>query len=351
MAFIHALSCPIIRPATADDAKDIVNVILNSKSELIGSVFENNLRGAEAILLDQYKKHYAGVYVLTEADSIVAVMKIHLPGEQVGKTISLSKLIRELGIRKGIRAVFLLSNWDEYKCSSGEAYIEYLNVHKDFRGMNCEQLLIDRAAELGREHGSSYLSIFTPLRDYKNQEILKNIGFIPRRKIHSPIAKIYGVNSAWRKYTFTLIDGPITVKEYVNAKVDVVRQRIRMEKNKETIAAFRVSLILTLIPIVAGLFAYFRGYIIAAIGWLILMIFHLLGAYKFLSNPKLGKYMIAIAMISESFNLFFRALNTNKWFDRGWLLPLSLINFWIFYNLIFTNANLDIKHGRKEILH
>ena len=121
-----SLTCPIIRKAVPSDVSGIVDVLIDDNPFLVDSIFYGGIENTRNVLQNHYIDHLSGVYVLTEAELVIGVMKIHLPGVKMDKTISLPKLVRTLGIRKGIRALLLGSNWDEYKLSSGEAYIEIL---------------------------------------------------------------------------------------------------------------------------------------------------------------------------------------------------------------------------------
>jgi hypothetical protein len=238
-----------------------------------------------------------------------------------------------------------MSNWDEYKISPGEAYMEFLHVLDIYKGSGCHKILIDRAKILGRKYGATHLSIYVPLRAYKDIGIVETNGFDMRRKIGSPIAKLFKANHKWRKYTFTLIDGPLTVKEQVSYKINKMKISLRSRK-KEAKAALRFSFLLTIVPIVAGSFAYFRGFEPAAAGWGILTFLHLLGGWLFLQNSIIGKYSVAVAMISESINLTGRAISTSSWFDRGWLLPLAFINLWILLIVLTSKMKLSMPPQR-----
>lgn len=336
------LSCPVVRDAKAGDAGAIANVLMNCDSNLIKSVYTHNPEGVQILLTKQYSKNFQGILVLQEGEAIIGVMKLHLPGTKMGKTLSILDLMRTLGILKGIRALLLLSNWDEYKLSSGEAYIEFLHVHNDWKGLGCEKILLENAKVLASNSKATYLSRFIPLRHYKEISHYEKEEFDARRKIHSPIAKLFKTTSSWRKYTFTLINGPITVKEYLVEKVTVMKRRWQVRK-RESRAALKISLIMIVIPIVGGLFAYFRGFYPASIGWGILVLLHILGGILAFRENFLAKYIIGTAMVSESLNLIGRAVMTDSWFDRGWLLPLAMINLWVLDSLLRTPHPKEMK--------
>lgn len=339
MSYPITLTCPIIRPAKAEDAESIATVMLESNSDYIDSIFRNCKQRAHNLLKEQYSKNLAGIYVLTDETRVIGVMKLHLPGIKMGKTISIRSLVSSLGILKGIRALLLMSNWDEYKISPGEAYIEFIHVMEKYKTSGCHKILFDRAKILGSDYSATHLSIYVPLRGYKDIGIVETAGFDMRRKIGSPIAKLFKVNHKWRKYTYTLIDGPLTVKEQVSHKISKMKSTLRSRK-KEAKAALRFSILLTIVPIVAGCFAYFRGYEPAAAGWGILTFLHLLGGWLFLNNFIIGKYSIAVVMVSEISNLTYRAINVaDNWFDRGWLIPLAFINLWILLIVLTSRMN------------
>ncbi|OLS19997.1 MAG: hypothetical protein HeimC2_39280, partial [Candidatus Heimdallarchaeota archaeon LC_2] len=201
------LSCPIIREATPDDAKDIAKLQITTDSEKLCGVFKDNEEGAFEVIRQQFHKYYEGVYVLTEGDQTIGAMKLHLPGKKAGNTLSLRALIKILGIKKGIRAMLLLSNWDEYKLHRGEAYLEFMYVAPQWQGFGGGKMLIRKANELARQAGAKYLTLFTAAHNYRARNLYEQSGFITRRKIRSPIAKIYHTNSVWVKQTYTLIDG------------------------------------------------------------------------------------------------------------------------------------------------
>jgi ribosomal protein S18 acetylase RimI-like enzyme len=339
MSLVRYLTCPIIRPAVPEDAEAIARLQINSGSEKICGVFQDNKRGAFKVLRKQYLKHYEGVYVLTEGEQIIGAMKLHLPGRKVGKTLSLWSFIKILGLRKGIRAMMLLAPWDEYRLSHGEAYLEFMYIDNEWQGFGGGKLLANKAKLLATESGAKYLSLFVAHRNYKARGMYENSGFVPRRKIYSVIAKLFGTTHKWRKYTYSCIDGPITVKEYVIDKIDNVKQVWR-KKRLEVIAATRLTLLLSIVPLVAGLYAYFRGYPMAALGWGIVLTFHLLGAKMYRNGSVIGRIGIAAALIPEGINILLRSIQTNSWFDRGWLLPLSLIDMWIVYVVITSPYNI-----------
>ncbi len=343
------LSCPVVRPAKAEDAEGIARVLLNSNSRLFDAVYKDVHEQATELLIEQFRKYNQGVHVLQEGAEIIGVMKIHIPGVKMGKTISVISLIKKLGLLKAIRAALLLSNWDEYKLSPGEAYIEFLEVRNDWKRYGCEATLIERAKSLAKETNATYLTKFTCIRDYMSKTQLERMEFDMRKKIHSPIAKLYGETGTWRKYTFTLVDGPITVKEFVVDKIQIMKSKWQ-ERRRESLAALKMSAIMSSIPIVGGILAYTRGYPYASFAWGILLIFHLTGGILILRDFYVGKYIIGIAMISESINLLARAINTTVWMDRGWLLPVAMINIWVLITLLKSPSDQDINQIEDSVM-
>ena len=249
MSYPIALTCPIFRPARAEDAESIASVMLGSNSDYIDSIFRNCKQRAHNLLKEQYSKNLAGIYVLTDETRVIGVMKLHLPGIKMGKTISIRSLVSSLGILKGIRALLLMSNWDEYKISPGEAYIEFLHVLDEYKRSGCQKILFERAELLGREYSATHLSIYVPIRAYRDMGIVETYGFDMRGKIRSPIAKLFKVNNKWRKYTYTLIDGPLTRKDQVSYKISKMKATLRSRK-KEAKAALRFQFLLTVVPII-----------------------------------------------------------------------------------------------------
>jgi len=323
------LSCPVVRPATQADASELAELVVNSNSKFIESVFDGDILGGYHVLEKQFRQYNEGLYVLTEAETIIGVMKLHLPDQLIGNTLSFIQLIKILGFKKGIRAGILLSHWDEYKPKPEEAYIEYLYVHQDWEHFNVVDILLDRANQKAAYVGAKYLTHFIPVNNYKAQGRFKDNGFVLRRKIHSVLAKFMGSNySAWYKATYSITEEPITVKEYVVEKIDTMRD-VWNQRRREIFAAARLTVALTIIPLLAGSLAYIRGFPIAAGGWALIATAHLLGVKLYLSGSMLGRYGLIVAMVSEGINLFARSINTGSWFDRSWLLPLSLLTFWI----------------------
>ncbi|MCY3412625.1 MAG: GNAT family N-acetyltransferase [Candidatus Heimdallarchaeota archaeon] len=343
------LSCPVIRAARPEDALAITDVHLTSNSELIHSVYRDS-PGARKLLENQYRKYPQGVYVLSEGEDIIGVMKLHLPGVKMGKTVSILDLILNLGLFKGVRAVLLLSNWDEYKLSPGEAYIEFMRIKDEWQGSGGEQYLYERAKQLALQAGASYVTQYVGIRDYSSMARMEKQGFVSRRKIHSPIAKLYRETGTWRKYTYTVIDGPITVKEFIVEKVQTMKIRWN-ERQRESIAALRVSVVMSIIPIVGGSLAYERGYPQAAMGWLILLCFHISGGLLSYREIFIGKYLIGVSMISEAINMIGRAMNTTVWFDRGWLIPLALSNLWVLVTMLNTPSKNDLNSFEDTVLN
>ncbi|MHA2091689.1 MAG: GNAT family N-acetyltransferase [Candidatus Kariarchaeaceae archaeon] len=340
MSLVRYLSCPIIRPAVPEDADSIARLELNSGSEKISGVFRDNIEGALEVLTKQFSEHYEGVYVLTEGEIVIGAMKLHLPGKKIGKTISLRSLISILGIRKGIRAMLLLSPWDEYRLHHGESYLEFMYVDTDWQGFGGGKLLVNHAKKLAADSHAKYLSLFVASKNYKARGLYEDAEFVPRRRIYSPVAKILRTTYKWRKYTFTLINGPITVKEKIQERIDTAKV-IWQRKRRQVLAATRLTFALTIVPLVAGLYAYFRGYPLAALGWAIIASFHLLGSQMYKNGSTIGRVGIAAALIPEGINILLRSISTNSWFDRGWLLPLSLIDMWIVVVVITANPELQ----------
>ncbi|MFV2015526.1 MAG: hypothetical protein ACC656_08880, partial [Candidatus Heimdallarchaeota archaeon] len=118
------------------------------------------------------------------------------------------------------------------------------------------------------------------------------------------------------------------MKEYVQNKLQIAREKW-ISRREEVIAAAKLTMALTIVPIVGGTLAYVRGYPLAVLFWLIIGILHLLGAFLMLQDSSIGRISIIAAMVPEVINIMNRSVNANSWFDRSWLLPLALVNFWI----------------------
>ncbi|MDH5402288.1 MAG: hypothetical protein OEY49_07345 [Candidatus Heimdallarchaeota archaeon] len=340
--FDRRISCPIIRKANPVDSEKIASLILNSNSKFMESVFLNKKEKAYTVLKDHYAKFTEGIYVLTDGSDIVGVMKLHLPNFPVGKTISFLKFISKLGIRAGLRAGILLSPWDEYRISQNESYIEYLYIHKDKDHFEGSQLLLEKAYYFAKQANSKFLTRYLPVHNFLELEEYQNFGFIRRKKISSPLAKLLRANHhKWYKHTLSIDDKPITFKEIVQDKLDIMREKWR-ENRIEVLNAVRLNVALTTVPLVAGSFAYARGYPNAAAFWALIAIAHLLGAKLYFQGSSLGRYGIAAGVIPEGFNLLYRAFfKADNWFDRSWLLPLSFLTFWIAY-VVLNNPNVNI---------
>ncbi|MCE7734219.1 MAG: GNAT family N-acetyltransferase [Candidatus Heimdallarchaeota archaeon] len=348
MAISGYLSCPIIREARPDDAEYIARLQINTDSEKIAGVFKDNEKGAFEVISQQFKKHYQGVYVLTEGETLIGAMKLHLPGKKGGNTLSLRSLIKILGIKKGIRAMLLLSNWDEYKLHRGESYLEFIYVDPEWQNCGGGKMLLRRATELATLSGAKYLTLFTAKYNFKARNLYERVGFITRRKIRSPIAKLLRTNSVWMKQTYTLIDGPITVKEYVQDKLQIAKGKWE-SRREEVIAATKLTLALTIVPIVGGTLAYVRGYPLAVLFWIIIGVLHLLGAFLMLHDSAIGRISIIAAMIPEVINIMNRSVNASSWFDRSWLLPLALINLWILVVVVSFSDKISVQNKTATI--
>lgn len=348
MALSRFLSCPIIREARPDDAEDIARLQINTDSEKLAGVFKYNEEGAFKVISQQFRKYYEGVYVLTEGDQLIGAMKLHLPGKKAGNTLSLRALIKILGIRKGIRAMLLLSNWDEYKLHRGESYLEFIYVDPEWQRCGGGKMMLRRATELASQSGAKYLTLFTAKHNYKARNLYEKNGFITRRKIRSPIAKFLKTNSVWMKQTYTLIDGPITVKEYVQDKLQIAKEKWEGRRD-EVIAATKLTFALTIVPIVGGTLAYVRGYPLAVLFWVIIGILHLIGAFLMLQDSSIGRISIIAAMVPEVVNIMNRSVNASSWFNRSLLLPLALINLWILMVVVLYSDEISVQNKESSI--
>ncbi|MHA2503729.1 MAG: hypothetical protein ACXAE3_12780 [Candidatus Kariarchaeaceae archaeon] len=337
------LSCPVVRPARQADAHAMASLVVQSGSKFIESVFKGDMQGAYKVLLTHYQESVERIYVVTEAEKIVGLMKLHVPNQMIGNSISFLHLIKILGLKRGTRAGILLSHWDEYKQKPDEAYIEYLYVSAEWANFNVMENLLERAFHESYRAKAKYVTHFIPVNNYLALDKFKDQGFVTRRRIRSPLAKLMGAKyTAWYRTTHTFGETPITVKEMVAEKWDVVRTNWQ-QRRREIGAAMRINFALTLIPVVAGSLAYTRGYPVAAAGWALILLGHLLGARLYLKGNPYGRMGLIIAMVAEGVNLFGRSIRTDSWFDRGWLIPLALVTFWIAVVLLRNpKANFDV---------
>ncbi len=319
----------IFVPASECDANDLVDTLVQSDLAILKESYKDNV---EKILSIQYKYNNPGTYVLKNVDEIIGMIKIHLPRSKVGKTVSISTLIGNLGFKDGIRATLLMSNWDEYKLRVGEAYIEYIAIKQQFKNKGYEKIIIEEAIKLAMENDAKYITIFSP---EKKDELLEEMEFKFKRNVYSPVAKLYGVNSKWLKYHYTIKKLTPNIQEVV----EVVKRRY---KYREARSALQLSIWLLLVPIVGGILAYVRGFPLATAFWIGLLIFHIIGiAVIYYEKSLLGKYLISIVMLIEAGNMALRTLNTEVWFDRGWLLLIVLIDIWIAFVILRVSNYIE----------
>ncbi|MCY3410198.1 MAG: GNAT family N-acetyltransferase [Candidatus Heimdallarchaeota archaeon] len=319
--------------ASMCNSDDIVDALIASELPIIQEAYGENAR---KILEMQYKLNNPGTYVLRKGEKIIGLMKLHLPGSRVGQTVSISSLMRRLGPIGGLKATLLMSNWDEYKLSYGEAYIEYLAIIKEYHNQGYEVKLLDKAKELAIDWGASYITIFNPIGD-ERKDILEKYGFFRNRSISSPIAKLYGVTSKWDKYRYR-ID-----KITPNIKQAYLTVRRRFEY-REARSALQLSLWLLIVPIVGGSFAFVRNFPLAVLWWVILFLAHIAGVFViYYEKSMFGKWLISAVMVLEAGNFVMRMINTDVWFDRGWLLLVAFIDLWIAFIILRISNNPDAK--------
>lgn len=144
-------------------------------------------------------------------------------------------------------------------------------------------------------------------------------------------------------------------KLHLSQKIEHMKE-IWLEKRREIISAIKISLLLSSIPLVAGVLAFMRGYQLAVIFWIFILSSQFLGIRLYLSGYVMGRISLTTAMMLEGSNLIMRLLNSESWFDRIWLLPIGLLVFWLMYvfmknpyynhDFIYEKNSLNVKNIR-----
>lgn len=320
-------------PADSCDVNEIISILLDANLPIHTEAYGEKV---EEILRIQYEFNNPGTFIVKDEEKNIGIFKIHLPRSKVGKTISVSALFKKLGFTKGMRAILLMSNWDEYKLKVGETYIEYIGVRDEFKENGYEAAILNKCIQLATEHDSKYITVFSPENTNYNT-ILENVGFKKRRNVKSPIAKLYGVTSLWNRYRYTIENVSPTIK-------DAIYTLKRKYEYREARSALQLSLWLLVVPIVGGILAFIRNFNLAATFWALLFLFHVIGII-IVYNEKwnAGKYIISAVMIAEAGNMTLRIISTNNWYDRTWLLMLALLDLWIAFMILRISKHVDDK--------
>ncbi len=319
------------------DAVAVAELAFKSMNPVITSAFKDKKEEGIKLLAQHYRKNPENIFVLTEGLDIIGAIKIVLQNNKDSISIGFRELIKHLGLLKGIRAGLLLAPWDEYAPKTHEAFVEFLNVDPEWLNSGAVDLLLDKCKAIAQEHSKKFLSIFTESQDFRTLGRFEKWGFSDYKKSTSFLAKLLGGPYKWRKLVAPVSNDPITIKEMVLQKVQIVKQ-LWVDRKEEFIFATKLATGLTAVPIIAGSFAYYRGYYLAAYGWVLVVLAHLIGVAMVYKEIEFGRIALSTAVVLESGNMVLRALATLSWTDRTWLLILASINLYIAYVMLFSQT-------------
>lgn len=350
----YKLFSPIFRKAKFKDIYDIVNLIVNTDYHLVKSIFGGNKSLAIEVLMKQYHKSTEGIFILTEKDKLVGVTKIQFPDIPNNNKTNIYDLIKSMGFFKGIKSGFKLSQLDEIKLKVNEGFIEYLYVDNEWRLFNAEELLFDSIIQEAMKHDVDYITTKIESVNYKSLKNFKNAGFkSSRKKFFNPQIIFKRNKNCVMTYHLQNSDIFENSKLHFSQKIEHMKE-IWLEKKREIISAIKISLLLSSIPLVAGVLAFMRGYQLAVIFWIFILSSQFLGIRLYLSGYVMGRISLTTAMMLEGGNLVMRLLNSESWFDRIWLLPIGLLVFWLmcvfmknpYYNhdFIYEKNSLNVKN-------
>ena len=352
----YKLFSPIFRKAKFKDIYDIVNLIVNTDNYLVNSIFGGNQSLAMEILMKQYHKSTEGIFILTEKDKLVGVTKLQFPDIPNNNKTNIYDLIKSMGFFKGIKCGFKLSQLDEIKLKGNEGFIEYLYVDIEWRLFNAEELLFESIIQEALRHNVDYITTKIESVNYKSLKIFKNAGFkSSRNKFFNPQIIFKRNKNCVMRYHIHNSDIFENSKLHLSQKIEHMKE-IWLEKKREIISAIKISLLLSSIPLVAGVLAFMRGYQLAVIFWIFILSSQFLGIRLYLSGYVMGRISLTTAMMLEGSNLIMRLLNSESWFDRIWLLPIGLLVFWLMYvfmknpyynhDFIYEKNSLNVKNIR-----
>ena len=329
---MNQLICPIVRMAKIDDVPNLVDTILDSSSLFIKNIFKNRDESTRNALIETYSYNLDGLFIMTEGSEVIGVTRLQLPNEPLNKAISFSTLIKHLGWRRGLRAGFLMGPWDEYRSKRDEAYIEFMYIKTGWKSSDAGKILLNKTIDLATATKSKFISIFVPKLDQEITDLLDRRGFFRHRNIRSLVASIFSDIYQWEKWVCPTVDRPITIKGLVANRVERAK-RIWHRRKKQTITSLRFTIALVIIPIIYGSLAYFRGFPLATLGWMIVLMSHIVGVISIFFKRIGGTGLLLTAVIVESINLIIRAILTEVWAYRLWLIPLALLNLWMVWVL------------------
>ena len=329
----RALTCPIIRKATARDAQKIGKVMFNSQSNYFRTTFKNNLENGKNAIIDAYSRNPEGIYVLTEADEIISVMKLQLPGIPLNKAISFKTFIHHLGWIRGVKSAFLLSQWDEYVNKKNEVYLEFVYVAKEWSSLDAFGLMIEKAIEMATELKAAYISYYVIASETEKIELLSDRGFSTGKIVSSLIGRFLSSIYKWNKCTIQTVDRGLLSSDLIASQTEARQYSLRRSRS-QVVSSIRFMIAMLFIPILYGPLAYIRGFPFASLVWGIVFCVHIAGLLLIaIKKPSLGSILLIIAVLFESSNLLWRAVETNNWLYRSYLIPLALLNFWMAYTI------------------
>ncbi len=318
------------------DAEKLVDLILTNKETMFSQIFDKTHKNIKNFLIQYFIGNTQGIYVLLEGLDIIGAFKIRFHDSPESNSVGFKTLIRNFGFWKGIRAGLLLSFWDEYRPRHHEAFIEFMVIDEKWLGTEARTLLVNKAKTLAKDADARFISYLVSIDDYKLLAKYENYGFWEYKKISSLMARMLKSQYKWRKLLVQVSDEPFTVKGKVLKKVKDVRD-VWIRRKEEVFFATRLATGLTAVPIIAGMLAYYKGYPMAAYGWMVVIAAHLIGVVLVYKQVEFGRIALSVAVILESGNMVLRALGTTVWTDRTWQLTLASINLYIAYVMLFAN--------------
>ena len=326
----RTLTCPIIRKATADDARKIGDVMFNSQSNFYRTTFRKNILKGKDAVIDAYSRNLEGIYVLTEADEIISVMKLQLPGTPLNKAISFKTFVSHLGWIQGIKSAFLLSQWDEYVNKKDEAYLEFLYVTKNWANSDAFTIMVEKAIEMAIETKAKYMSYYVITTELDKIELLNDRGFFTSKKVTSYIGRFLSSIYKWDKCIITTVDRPVLPTELTTSQDEREDNSTRRNRS-QAISSIRFTIAMLFIPILYGPLAYIRGFPLASLIWALIFCVHIAGLLLISLRKPSGSILLISAVLFESSNLLLRAIETENWLYRTYLIPVALLNFWMAY--------------------
>lgn len=331
------------------DADALATLAFESNNPKLQAAFKDKIAEGKELLKSLYTRSTHGIYVLYEGNELIGAFKLRFAEDHGGESLGFRELISKLGFFKGIRAGLLLSQWDEYSPKSHEANLEFLYINPKWTSKEIFDLLLNKAKGLSKLHKKRFLSIFKEGSNYKELGYFERWGFYDYKKSSSLLGRLLNAPYKWRKLVAPVGEEPITVKEMVLQKVNTVKQ-IWVDRKEEFFFATKLATGLTIVPIIAGIFAYTRGFHFAAYGWVLVVFAHLLGVVLVFKQIESGRIALAVAVILESGNMVLRSLSSNEWLDRTLFLTMASMNLYVAYIMLFTEFTRKEKLALRENL-